>query len=60
MNAESKVFGELQHCIQMDKSAKHKDAGAILKKRRALLDKVVITVAEVKEVEGRETVMPVL
>ncbi len=58
LNTENKVFGELQRCLQMDKSAKRKDAGNILKKRRALLDKVVITVAEVKEIEGRETVMP--
>ncbi len=58
LNTENKVFGELQHCLQMDKSAKRKDAGNIQKKRRALLDKVVVTVAEVKEVEGRETVMP--
>ncbi len=58
MNTESKVFGELQHSIQMDKSVKHKDAGNILKKRKALLDKAIVTVAEVKEVEGRETVMP--
>jgi hypothetical protein len=58
LNTENKVFGELQRCLQMDKSAKRKDAGNILKKRKALLDKVVVTVAEVKEVEGRETVLP--
>ncbi|MGC8603665.1 MAG: hypothetical protein ACP5VS_08265 [Desulfomonilaceae bacterium] len=58
MNNENKIFGELQHCLQMDKSLKRKDAGAMLKKRKALLDKVVLTVAEVKEVEGRETVTP--
>lgn len=58
MNIENKVFGELQQCLQSDKSNRNKDAGNILKKRRALLDKVIVTVTEVKEVEGRETVMP--
>ncbi len=58
INVENKVFSELQHCLQTDKSSRHKDTPNILKKRKALLDKAVITMAEVKEIEGRETVMP--
>ena len=58
INSENKIFSELQRCVQADKSARRKDAGSIAKKRKALLDKAVFTVAEVKEVEGRETVMP--
>jgi hypothetical protein len=58
INVENKVFSELQHCLQTDKSSRHKDTPNIVKKRKALLDKAVITMAEVKEIEGRETVMP--
>ncbi|MFH0960630.1 MAG: hypothetical protein V1897_18235 [Pseudomonadota bacterium] len=58
MNSEVKVFNQLQHCVQTDKSSKNKDAANISKKRRALLDKMNVSLAEVKEVEGRETVMP--
>ncbi|MGC8660685.1 MAG: hypothetical protein ACP5U1_16590 [Desulfomonilaceae bacterium] len=58
MNSENKIYSELQHCFQTDKSAKRKDAGVLAKKRKALLDRALVTVAEVKEVEGRETVMP--
>lgn len=58
INVETKLFSELQHCLQTEKSSRHKDASNILKKRKALLDKAVITMAEVKEIEGRETVMP--
>ncbi|MFA6221837.1 MAG: hypothetical protein WC647_05935 [Desulfomonilaceae bacterium] len=58
INVETKLFSELQHCLQAEKSSRHKDAPNILKKRKALLDKAVITMAEVKEIEGRETVMP--
>ena len=58
MNSETKVFNDLQHCIQADKSSKNKDTASISKKRRALLDRLNVSLAEVKEVEGRETVMP--
>ena len=58
ISVEAKLFSELQHCLQAEKSSRHKDTPNILKKRKALLDKAVITMAEVKEIEGRETVMP--
>ena len=58
ISSETRIFNELQSCIQADKSSKNKDINAISKKRRALLDRLNVTLAEVKEVEGRETVMP--
>ncbi len=56
--AENRNFGELQKCVQSVKSPKQKDFNNIVKKRKALLDKVVLCLADVKEVEGKETVIP--
>lgn len=58
MNAENKLFAGVQNCLQAEKGNKRKDSSSILKKRRAILDKAIIAMAEVKEIEGRETVMP--
>ncbi len=58
ISIETKLFNEAQRCTQNEKSSKNKDMANISKKRRALLDKLNIALAEVKEVEGRETVMP--
>lgn len=56
--SENKYFNELQQCSQAVKSSKNKDFANIVKKRKALMDKVVVCLSEVKEVEGKETVMP--
>ncbi len=58
MNQEEQLFNELLECTQGGKNAKDKDVKNLLKKRQALIDKAVISVAEVREVEGRETVLP--
>jgi hypothetical protein len=57
MNLENQAFGELQDCMNR-KGSKDKDVKNLSKNRQAFLDKAVITLAEVREVEGKETFMP--
>ena len=58
MNQEEQLFNELLECTQGGKNAKDKDVKNLIKKRQSLIEKAAITVAEVREVEGRETVLP--
>ncbi len=58
LGSENKFFNELQQCAQSSKSSKNKDFNNIIKKRKALLDKALVCLTEVREVEGKETVMP--
>lgn len=58
LGSENRLFSELQQCAQSVKSSKNKDFSSIVKKRKALLDKALVCLAEVREVEGKETVMP--
>lgn len=57
LGSENKFFNELQQCAQSSKS-KNKDFNNVVKKRKALLDKALVCLTEVREVEGKETVMP--
>lgn len=58
MNLENQAFSELQDCISSVKNTKNKDLTSLHKKRRAVLDKASLALTEVKEVEGRETILP--
>lgn len=58
LGSENRLFSELQQCAQSVKSSKNKDFSSIVKKRKALLDKALVCLTEVREVEGKETVMP--
>lgn len=58
LNLENQLFTELQDCVSSGRSGKHRDINAIQKKRRALVDKAVPALAEIQEVEGRETILP--
>ncbi|MDQ1238969.1 MAG: hypothetical protein QG577_1154 [Thermodesulfobacteriota bacterium] len=58
IDEENQVFEELQECTSASKNTKNKDFSSLQKNRRAVLDKIVMTLAEVKEVEGRETILP--
>ncbi len=58
MNQEEQLFNEFLGCSQGGKNGKDKDIKNLIKKRQSLIEKAVITVAEVREVEGRETVLP--
>lgn len=55
---ENQAFDGLQECAQSIKSSKNKDFSALSKKRRAFIDKVILSIADVREVEGQETVIP--
>ena len=58
MNQEEQLYNELLECAQGGKNGKDKDVKNLIKKRQSLIEKAVVTVAEVREVEGRETVLP--
>jgi len=57
LNIEGQVFAEVQECLNISQS-KDKNIKHILKNRQALVDKAVVTIAEVREVEGKETFVP--
>lgn len=56
--AEERAFAELQACIGNGKEARTKDAKRLVKQRNALLEKAGVVLAEVKEVEGKDSNMP--
>jgi hypothetical protein len=58
MNAEGQLFDRLQECLKSGRTTKDKDVKNLAKRRQALIDKAVVAAAEVREVEGRETVLP--
>ncbi|MBI4962878.1 MAG: hypothetical protein HY913_06360 [Desulfomonile tiedjei] len=57
LNLESQVYSEVQQCLNR-RNSKDKDLKNITKNRQALIDRAVVTIAEVREVEGKETVAP--
>jgi PBP1b-binding outer membrane lipoprotein LpoB len=58
MNLENQAFNEFQGCLQNSRGSKDKDAKNLAKKRQSLLEKAVITLSEVREVEGKEGTLP--
>ena len=58
LNVENQAFAEMQECISTGRSGKNKDINGLHKKRRALIEKAILAITEVKEVEGRETILP--
>lgn len=57
MEAEKQAFEELEQCLGLLRN-KSKDVVALEKNRKSLVEKALTTLAEVKEVEGRETILP--
>ncbi|MDQ7784199.1 MAG: hypothetical protein RDU20_15040 [Desulfomonilaceae bacterium] len=60
LNLEDKAFAEFEECSMKD-AADRKDKRAfaqILRQRKSLVDKAVLSITEVRSVEGRETVIP--
>jgi hypothetical protein len=57
INLENQAFSELQDCGK-GKIAKDKDLKNLVKTRQAFLEKAVVALAEVREVEGKETFSP--
>ncbi len=55
INLEGQAFNEFQDCAQ---GTKDKDFKNIAKKRQAIIDKGQISISEVQEVEGKDTIIP--
>jgi hypothetical protein len=58
MTLEEELFPRLQECGGNGKNSKDKDVKGLQKRRQALLDKAIVITADVREVEGKETVLP--
>ncbi|MBI5570777.1 MAG: hypothetical protein HY914_12595 [Desulfomonile tiedjei] len=58
LGLEEQAFQELQAQCQNGKNNLGKDAKKLVKQRTALLEKVTVTIADVREVEGRESGFP--
>ncbi len=58
INLENQAFNEFQTCLQNSRGSKDKDTKNLAKKRQGLLEKAVITLSEVREVEGKEGALP--
>lgn len=57
MNLENQAFNDLQDCSNR-KNNKDKDFKNLVKTRQSFLEKAVVALAEVREVEGKETFSP--
>jgi hypothetical protein len=55
---EEQIFSQIQGCFANGRDAKNKDAKKWIKLRSTLLERAVPALADVKEVEGKETGMP--
>jgi len=58
LSQEDELFNELRGCVDGQKSAKNKEVLKLVKKRKGLVDRIALGISEVREVEGKETVMP--
>jgi hypothetical protein len=57
-NLEGQAFGELQECVQGGKGSKDKEVKNLLKQRHAIVEKGLIAISEIQEVEGKDTIIP--
>jgi len=55
---EEQIFSQVQDCLSNGRDSRNKDAKKLIKHRNALLEKAAPTLADVKEVEGKDTGMP--
>ncbi len=58
INLEQRAFAQLQKCTGNPKDSRNKEAKKLVKQRNALLERATVVLAEVKEVEGKDTGMP--
>lgn len=58
LELEEQAFGPYRDCLNDLRGAGKKEVEKVAKRRRSLLDKSVVALAEVREVEGRDTVTP--
>jgi hypothetical protein len=55
---EGQLFSDAESCLSEGRDSRNKDAKKLLKHRSALVEKAAMALADVKEVEGKETGMP--
>lgn len=57
LDMESQAFAELEKCSESEKR-KNKELAKLSKQRRSLIDKAILMLSEVREVQGEETYSP--
>ena len=57
LTVENQVFAEIQECLNR-KNSKDKDIKNMVKSRQGIIERAVVALAEVREVEGKETFVP--
>lgn len=58
MNLENQAFSEFQGCLQNSRGNKDKDSKNFAKKRQSLIEKAILALSEVREVEGKDGSLP--
>jgi hypothetical protein len=56
LDLEERAFAEFQRCADNGRGLKDKDVKILIKKRQAFVEKAAIALAEVREVEGKDTI----
>jgi len=54
LNLEDQIYTDFEHCLQTGPRSKNKQDQQLISKRRSLVQKARITIAEVREVEGKD------
>lgn len=57
LDIEKQAYTELEKCVEQDRK-KNKDLGKLAKQRRSIIDKAILLISEVREVQGEETYSP--
>lgn len=57
LDKEKQAFSAFEQCVEQDKK-KNKELGKLAKQRKNLIDKAVLMISEVREVQGEETYSP--
>jgi hypothetical protein len=55
LDREGQAFAKLQRCAENGRASKDKEAKNLVKRRQTFVDKAVIALSEVREVEGKDT-----
>lgn len=54
LNLEDQIYTDFEHCLQTGPRSKNKQDQQLISKRRSLVQKARISIAEVREVEGKD------
>jgi hypothetical protein len=53
LNLENQAFGEMESCLETRKSSERNKVKRLIKRRKRIVQKARITIADVREVEGK-------